>query len=78
MQDQEYPRAFPYEVGEVLAYREGSAGWSFATIRSGDVTLRHTDVFHLQHGEWKLVHAHVSIPVANEDAARGDADYSVG
>lgn len=49
---------------------EGSVGWAGARTElespEGPIEMRFSCVLHLEHGEWKLVHWHSSIPVANE------------
>jgi hypothetical protein len=59
--------------GQLQAYREGSVGWVIdrdALFRLPDgteVPFRNTNVFLQEDGEWKLVHAHTSIGVRNEE-----------
>ncbi len=68
------------EPGEAEAYREGSVGWvtdrpTFRTKDGRAVTCRATTIFHQEDGEWKIVNAHYSIGVPNEevDAFRSSA-----
>jgi class 3 adenylate cyclase len=57
-------------ISEIHAMSEGSVGWAGARTElespEGPIEMRFTCVLHLEHGEWKLVHWHSSIPVANE------------
>ena len=62
---------YPWRVADdVHAMSEGTVGW--AAVRTefespdGPVDYRFSCVLHLEHGEWKLVHCHSSVPVANE------------
>jgi adenylate cyclase len=60
------------EPGQIQAYREGSVGWvidreSFRLPDGTEIPSRNTAVFHKEDGEWKLVHAHASIGVRNEE-----------
>lgn len=55
------------------AYHEGSVGWvadrpSFEFPDGTQLPFRMTGVFHQEDGAWKLVQAHYSIGVANEEA----------
>jgi adenylate cyclase len=54
---------------EIDAWEEGTVGWvsSRMTITGPDATfeLRGTWVLHLEHGEWKVVQVHFSVPRAN-------------
>jgi class 3 adenylate cyclase len=58
-------------VGEVHAMVEGSVGWSGMRTEfdtpTGPAPLRLTCVLHLEHGEWKMVHCHSSVPTTNEE-----------
>ena len=58
---------------EARAFEEGSVGWvadrgSFKLPDGGATPFRLTAVFHQEDGEWKLVQAHASIGVGNEEA----------
>jgi hypothetical protein len=58
--------------GQIQAYREGSVGWvidrdSFRLPDGTKVPFRNSAVFLQEDGEWKLVHAHASIGVRNEE-----------
>ena len=57
--------------GDVRAYREGDAGWvaDQPTLKLGSVAAlcRHTSVFVLEAGEWRIVQHHFSIGVSNEE-----------
>jgi class 3 adenylate cyclase len=58
--------------GEVEAWQEGSVGWVAGRpiVHIGDRAIhpRLTIVFHLEHGEWKIVQFHFSVGVPNEEA----------
>ena len=69
----EYGGGYPWELaGEVRAFREGSVGWAAYDLRwqtpEGWTHARQAAVFHLEHGEWRIVQMQTSIPVPNEDA----------
>jgi ketosteroid isomerase-like protein len=64
---------FELLAGTPEARCEGSVGWvaGHPTLRLADGTempLRLTLVFHKEQGEWKIVHWHSSLGIANEDA----------
>jgi hypothetical protein len=57
--------------GEVRAFEEGSVGWladrpTFTVPGGASFTVRFTAVAHREDGEWKLVQAHTSVGVPNE------------
>ncbi len=58
-------------IGDVHAMREDHVGWAAARVEydaSEDVIpLRFTCVLHLEHGEWKIVQWHSSVPSSNEE-----------
>jgi class 3 adenylate cyclase len=59
-------------IDEIHAMREGTVGWAvgradMASPIGESVEFRFTTVLHLEHGEWKIVNWHSSIPVSNED-----------
>jgi class 3 adenylate cyclase len=63
---------FPWRlVSDVHAMREGNVGWAGARAEfdasGGSVELRISCVLHLEHGEWKIVHWHGSVPSPNEE-----------
>ncbi len=63
---------FPWElIDDVHALTEGTVGWALAHMTfetpTGPAELRFTGVFHLEHGEWKLVQCHTSVPSSNEE-----------
>ena len=63
---------YPWQLdSEVRAYAEGNVGWGSLTsqfdTQDGPVPLRMTLVLHLEHGEWKIVQAHSSVPTTNEE-----------
>jgi ketosteroid isomerase-like protein len=64
--------SMPMVVGDPQAYQEGTMGWVADQPRfrlpSGEAPFRMTCVFRQEDGEWKVVHAHASIGVPNEEA----------
>ena len=63
---------YPWRLlGDVYALSESSVGWAAAQAEfdaaEGPVVFRFTCVLHLEHGDWKLVQWHSSIPSANEE-----------
>ncbi len=58
-------------AGDVRAYRQGDAGWvaDQPTLKLGSVAAlcRHTSVFVLEAGEWRIVQHHFSIGVLNDE-----------
>jgi class 3 adenylate cyclase/ketosteroid isomerase-like protein len=63
---------YPWHLdSEVRAYTEGNVGWGSLTTlfdtMDGPVPLRLTLVLHLEHGEWKIVQAHGSVPSTNAE-----------
>jgi hypothetical protein len=59
--------------GDIQAFEEGAAGWvadrgAFILPDGSEVPFRLTAVFHKQDGAWRIVQAHASFPVSNEDA----------
>ena len=58
-------------VGDVHAMVEGSVGWAGLWTEfdspTGPVKLRLTCVLHLEHGDWKIVQCHSSVPSTNEE-----------
>ena len=63
---------YPWRLlGGIHAMSEGSVGWAGARTHfvypRGTVEMRFTCVLHLEHGEWKLVHWHSSLPASNEE-----------
>lgn len=62
-------RAVP---GELEAFVEGDVGWfadqpRWVMTDGTEIALRFTGVFHRENGDWKLVQAHASIGVPNQD-----------
>jgi len=60
---------FPLDWGEIEAWEEGTVGWAGMMITLGRLEgdgmrseLRATYVLHLEHGEWKIVQIHWSLP----------------
>ncbi|MBI3745203.1 MAG: nuclear transport factor 2 family protein [Chloroflexi bacterium] len=62
---------FPVSWGEVDAWEEGTVGWASLKFVITWAEQRHearaTYVLHLEHGEWKAVQIHWSLPQANEE-----------
>jgi hypothetical protein len=59
-------------VRELDAFVEGTVGWASSrfgwTAKDGsEVPMCWSAVFHLEDGEWKLVQAHASVGVPNEE-----------
>jgi len=59
-------------IDEIYAMSEGSVGWAGARSQMASpvvdaVEFRFTCVLHLEHGEWKIVQWHSSIPSTNEE-----------
>ena len=59
-------------IDDIHAMSEGTVGW--ASVRTkieapieGPVEYRFTCVLHLEHGDWKVVHWHSSVPTPNEE-----------
>ena len=66
-------QGYPWRgLDEVQAMREGTVGWAMARTEfeaavGGAVEYRFTCVLHLEHGEWRMVQWHGSIPTTNEE-----------
>ena len=60
----------PATWGRIQAWEEGSVGWASAqgqiAWEGNRYDARMTFVFHLEHGDWKIVQGHVSLPQSNE------------
>jgi len=60
----------PATWGRIQAWEEGSVGWASAqgqiAWEGNRYDARMTFVFHLEHGDWKMVQGHVSLPQSNE------------
>jgi len=59
-------------IDDVHAMTEGTVGWAVGRAEMSppidmSVEFRFTTVLHLEHGEWKIVNWHSSIPANNED-----------
>ena len=59
--------------GDIQAFEEGAAGWvadrgAFILPDGTEAPFRLTAVFHRQDGEWRIVQAHASFPVSNDEA----------
>jgi class 3 adenylate cyclase len=72
-QMQEMGGGYPWRLAdEVYAYSEGDVGWAGGRMEmdapiTGPVEFRFTCVLHLEHGEWKIVQWHSSVPSSNEE-----------
>ena len=63
-------------IGEVDAFVEGTVGWvSCRPVWTSDdgreIPTRWSAVFHQEDGEWKMVQAHTSVGVPNEELFGG-------
>ena len=64
---------YPWQLKElVYAMVEGPVGWAGARMEmtapvTGPVEFRITCALHLEHGEWKLIQWHGSVPTPNEE-----------
>jgi adenylate cyclase len=69
-QFQERTSSISHRVDEIEAWEEGTTGWGAArlTVEAAGKTfgLRASFVVHLEHGQWKVVQAHLSAPLSNE------------
>ena len=70
-QMRELDGGFPWHaIGDVHAMVEGTVGWAGGRLEFdtayGSQELRISFVFHLEHGDWKMVHCHTSVPSPNE------------
>lgn len=67
---QELDGGIPYREVEVEGWEEGTVGWAAARLTiagsEAEYEARMSVVLHLEQGEWKVVHSHLSLPVANE------------
>ena len=59
-------------IDDIRALSEGTVGWAAARTEvdapaGGTVEYRFSCVLHLEHGDWKIVNWHSSIPVVNEE-----------
>ncbi|MBW3536692.1 MAG: nuclear transport factor 2 family protein [Actinobacteria bacterium] len=56
----------------VWAWSEGTVGWVFATrvleLEPDPLPMRVTAVFHLEHGQWRVVHTVFSLAILNEES----------
>jgi class 3 adenylate cyclase len=60
-----------HRIDEIRAMTEGTVGWArvraeFEAAVGGLVEYRFTCVLHLEHGEWRIVQWHGSVPTPNE------------
>ena len=64
--------------GQVQAYREGKVGWAverdglFRLPNGTEVPFRNSLFYVQEDGEWKLIHAHTSVGVRNEEVLGED------
>lgn len=59
-------------VDEIDAYTEGAFGWAVdhvtARLPNGtEIPVRHTYIFNLEEGGWRIIHAHISVGVLDEN-----------
>jgi len=59
-------------VENITAFSEGTVGWTMDRVKvklpNGiELPVRHTRIFHMGNGSWRLAHLHVSIPVPNAE-----------
>ena len=70
-QFEEMGGAVPGRVVDVWAWTEGTVGWSFGTmvveVEPDPFPMRFNAVFRLEHGQWKMVHSMVAVPISNEE-----------
>ena len=64
--------AKPILTGEINAFVEGTVGWAselrtISRAKDKEMKVRHTFVFHLEGGTWKIVQLHISIGVRNAE-----------
>jgi hypothetical protein len=63
------------EVSEIKAYCENEVGWVIdqviAKLPNGvEVPVRHTYVFHKEGYTWKIVHAHISVGIPDDEIGK--------
>src|SRR5262245_27923318 len=63
---------YPWQlIDDVDGWIEGTVGWASGRFEfetpTGMVPYRMTVVLHLEHGEWKIVQSHSSVPSTNEE-----------
>jgi hypothetical protein len=68
--------SMPVVAEDIDAWQEGDVGWvavqgAIRVPGQVDTPLRFTAVYHKDGGEWKVVQAHASIGVRNEDTTFG-------
>ena len=70
-QIEEFDGSFLVSANQIDAWEEGTVGWASVkeTIEWGGKTIegRASYVLHLEHGEWKVVHVHWSLPQPHVD-----------
>jgi ketosteroid isomerase-like protein len=63
--------SLPIVAGDPQAYQEGTVGWVAdqpkMRLPDGEMPFRMTCVFHQEDGAWKLVQAHGSLGVPNQE-----------
>ena len=71
-QIEELRGVFSVRADEIDAWEEGSVGWAAVKetigVEGGTLEARATYVLRLEHGEWKVVQAHWSLPRAKVEA----------
>ena len=80
-QFEEMGGAFPFREAGVWGWSEGTVGWVYTSlildIEPEPIRMRLTTVFHLEHGQWKMVHALVGVAVSNEESLGVELTTSV-
>jgi class 3 adenylate cyclase len=71
LQMREMGGGYPWRLlDDIHAMSEDGVGWAGARTEfdtpEGPMEMRFTCVLHLEHGEWRLVHWHSSVPASNE------------
>jgi hypothetical protein len=60
------------QMSDLKAYSEGTVGWAADRVKvklpkGSEVLVRHTFILHKELGEWKIIHAHISVGMPNEE-----------
>ena len=63
------------KLAEINAYCENAVGWVvdrvIAKLPNGiEVPVRHTYIFHQENDAWKIVHAHISVGIADNEIGK--------
>ena len=75
------PTGLRVEAGDLRAWEEGSVGWlsdtpSFVLPDGTAIRTRTTAVMRREDGDWKLVQAHVSVGVPDEEVIELTSKWS--